>query len=578
MTDDDLRSLRGLLQELEELTAQEALARLQRFHQEPPVQVKVDSEGWVLAQEIFYREAELSLESGDLQRCVQALRECNWREADLLEIQAVRSSLEGTEFSPQCQVSWLEGGGFEVLERGEGCVIMGRLSSQLQVEMSTGPIPMEAHQQLLDLRYVSHAYPSDSTRARIGEIFARSAVKLHAGGRSEAALGLLEVALAEGWEHRAIAPSRQALLDKGFQADPTIGEWCRLYREASSSRRSKPRLSLEQFSQRRSEELQAVLSSMETLSVTEKFKALLAISQGRVRTWAYDPKLFSPYVVEAARALATAPSSRLIHRRAAVTWLSEHDGDFHLWQQAYEGQLPPGDLPLPSTREEFEAEFGPMAPWFAKPDQDIVLRVNSARQENEGEGVPFLRGSLTTWGWLKEGEEAEGDWAARAEAWRLALDFQTIAEDGGLLCLLKGSRRGLPYAPFVARISGANGLKGLKAVLGLPAKEALEEAKPFMKGRYLKQLKAERGHSPGPAEQLAYDLFFDKDLVDDGEYLGEPDDDALFQIAERMSTALTDCRQYYFRDVPRYAISPIFLVGRTSSDYLAGLWSYTVRT
>jgi hypothetical protein len=553
---------------------------------------------------------------------------------------------------------------------------VGRLSPELRLEFDTGPIPPAAHQELQELRWFGDAFTDrvGSSRVRIAEILAKSAVKLHAGGRSETALGLLEMALAKGLEHPAIPPSRQALLDKGFKADNTIAEWCRLYCQDLGSGRGRPRVRwtdlvsyrenmlrdlvqanwvhpearahrpgvrtvlnasddelrailddkllvmMAQLDPDRARSLsvgykgrvtnnllgvylacadnQALLAALKGWSTARKFKLMAAVSQGKglgeQGLCASDPSWFLEQARDFARQLATDPAC--VDRRSPLAWLAKHDSDFESWLAAHRGELPvnlllPGEPSIgqaPMSQSEFQEEFGPRVPWFEHSEEDLVHRVNTAPRGLQEEQAPLLRGSLTSWGWFAEGEEPESDWGARAEAWRLALELHGIAEAGGLLCdvrmqrgagsrvLYSGSSK-VPYAPFAAR--GAGGLEGLKAVLGLRPEEPLRGTKTFI-AAHLEELQVELDDTPDSAEQLAYDLFFGEDSVRLGvhEIFSSSEIDTIVEISSLMDQRLTDCRQYSFEASAGYGVSPILVVGRTASGYLAGLWSYVVRT
>lgn len=64
-------------------------------------------------------------------------------------------------------------------------------------------------------------------------------------------------------------------------------------------------------------------------------------------------------------------------------------------------------------------------------------------------------------------------------------------------------------------------------------------------------------------------------------YFDEEQIEAALAIAKLMHQHLKDCRHISFDNAEEsglYVVSPVLLVGRTKSGYLAGLWSHEVRT
>ena len=633
-----------LLAEIETLPADQALQRIKAFFEQHTFKVGPSgptSETWILLQDIRYREGELALTCDLPNRCVEALQHCEWRDADKLEAKAAQSALAATEFGAFCQLARLKSGGFQVWTQDGDTVRTGRLSSDLTLELTTGPIPKAAHEEFQELRDMPK---SDKTRQ--AELFAKTAVKLHAGGRSEAALGLLELALAEGLEHRALVPSRQALLDKGFTPDSSVQAWRQLYSEPLGSGRGRARVTQAQGAAQRQQRLREAIPSayhwsksegaqtllaatdaelreirndkllaflavtepkrakklledyegpatpdlvasylacgdesralqaVSTLTASEKFATLANITERRglsgLKVKARKPKAFLPAALEAARQLVLGGEAP--DPETPLAWLAKHDPGHQEWLEANRENLPHDPAPV-TSQAQFEAEFGPLAPWPYPADQDIVSQVNLARNPE----APLLDGHLTTWGW-SSGDEKDTDWNARAEAWRLALKLQRIATAGGLIL---SSESDAAYAPLAARWQGAAGLKGVKATLGIGPDELAEEC--ALDKADLAEFKEEHGRAIKPAERLAYELFFGTDAISEGPetYYDDEQIAAAFDIAKLMHQHLKNCCKIRFdrtERTNRYVVAPVLLVGRTPAGYLCGLFSLEVRT
>lgn len=226
------------------------------------------------------------------------------------------------------------------------------------------------------------------------------------------------------------------------------------------------------------------------------------------------------------------------------------------------------------TRDQFEAEFGPLEGWkFSNQWNDIEGCCNRQRAQELPDSEPFLRGRLTNWGWLLADELLEGeDWESRASALRVANELHQVAEKAGLQ---RQSEAAVPFVPFVCRwhSGGADFLSNLKSSAGMAVDEMAEIEK------------LDTPEEPLPAiEKLAYEIFLGGDTLLDGldAYFDEAEVAAYLEIARRMDERLEDsCHvrfDIYERDQRgRYVVSPEYWVGRTSG-YLAGLWSYEVRT
>ena len=247
-----------LLEEIAVLPATEALQRIESLLRSHPTQPKRGTDPWFLLQEVRFREAGIALDTGLISRCLEALRACDWREANEVEALAVRSTLSTHDFGGEPVVVPLRAGGYRICgpSDDEKSVTVARLSANLELELMLGRLPLAAHREMELLA----GFP-DSARARLGESLTKAAFHLHSAGRSEVALGLLEVAVARGMEHPALLGSRQALLSKGFVADPQAERWVALYLEPTGSRRTSPRVSIEVAQENRLREIKRWIGS-----------------------------------------------------------------------------------------------------------------------------------------------------------------------------------------------------------------------------------------------------------------------------------------------------------------------------
>lgn len=226
--EDQIERCQSLLEELDGLSPEEGLQRLDAMLETPGLSAKRRTPLWALLQELRFHQGQLALQLGQHLRCLRALAHCSWREANELEAETVRTSPSWSG-DRKATVLKLRDGSYHLWNRWDNEVEIGRLSAELE-PLFFDRLPWSVHVELSEMRDFSE--PERDAR-RIAKI----AFELNNAGRAGLALGFLETALEEGLQHPALLPSREALLKKGIVADADARAWIATYRlEARSGR------------------------------------------------------------------------------------------------------------------------------------------------------------------------------------------------------------------------------------------------------------------------------------------------------------------------------------------------------
>ena len=230
-----------LLGSLENQPPEESLRQLQQFREAHSLEARPDTELWILAQEIWFQEGRLALETGVLWHCLEALKNCAWSEADQLISRAVLLAVGKSDYGESPTVVKLVSGDFQVYGRhSSGQWAVGRLSFELET-LCYFLVPQEVHFELNFVRFPSR---SDA----VGQAVARSAEVLQAAGMPDLAAGVLQARIDD---YPSLGDRKFSLKDLFKRVHPKAQSWLAAYLEEEASNSGKPRMSPDQARQQR---------------------------------------------------------------------------------------------------------------------------------------------------------------------------------------------------------------------------------------------------------------------------------------------------------------------------------------